>query len=302
MKFEDIMKIREFVEKNPKLVSFRQSERHPDLYVVKYKRKVFYNNLWTPELQEMRGLVVDKDWNVVVHPFTKIFNRGENGTDIHRDESVVAVRKINGFMACMTRYKGRNIISTTGSLDSDFVKLAEKYLKFLNIWTGFSYIFEICDPSDPHIVPERPGAYLIGMRDLVSGKMMPETFLDNERPKLVNLIHRDMDVHRPDWFVAPFGKVVEMSKRVLHEGFVVYGQKSGTILKIKSPHYLFTKFMARKNSLKLAEMLNEPQKVKQTVDEEFYPVVDFLSQNKDKFTALNEAERINYIRNFMGVA
>ena len=66
----DIKKIREFVENNPGLVTRKESIRYPGLFVLKYKRKVFYDNLWTPELQELRGLVVDEDWNIVVHPFT----------------------------------------------------------------------------------------------------------------------------------------------------------------------------------------------------------------------------------------
>jgi len=296
----NLAKIREFVEANPKLVSIKPSVRYPELYVVKYKRKVFYDNLWTPELMETRGLVVDKNWNVVVHPFTKIFNRGENGMDIHRDESVVAVRKVNGFMACLTRYKADNIISTTGSLDSDFVKLAEKHIQKLNIHIGYSYIFEICDPLDPHIIPERPGAYLIGMRNLGNGKMMSEDFLDNERPKLTNWIHGPA-VLRPDWIVAPFGKVVEMAQRSLQEGYVVYGQKSGKVLKLKSPYYLFTKFMARKDTGRLVEMLGKPETLKKTVDEEFYPLVDLLCKVRDTFAGLNERERIQYIRNYYGV-
>jgi hypothetical protein len=296
----DIQKIREFVEKNPKLVSVKPSIRYPHLFVIKYKHKVFYDNLWTPELMETRGLIVDKDWNVVVHPFTKIFNRGENGVDIHRDESVVAVTKINGFMACLTRYRSYNLVSTTGSLDSDFVKLAEKYLSRLSIWTGFSYIFEICDPSDPHIIPERSGAYLIGMRDLVSGKMMPEEFLDNERPKLVKMMSNVPDVHRPSWIVSPFGKIVDLSKKVLHEGFVIYGKKSGTVLKIKSPYYLFQKFVARKSILKLDNMLENPNEVKKTCDEEFYPVIDHLAQNRVEYVKMNEQKRLEYVRKFMG--
>jgi hypothetical protein len=295
----DIRKIREFVEKNPKLVNVKRSIRYPDLFVIKYKHKVFYDNLWTPELVETRGLVVDKDWNVVVHPFTKIFNRGENGVDIDRDEPVVAVTKINGFMACLTRYKSHNLVSTTGSLDSDFVTIAEKYLKSLNIWTGFSYVFEICDPSDPHIIPERPGAYLIGMRDLPSGKMMPEEFLDNESPKLVKWMSGDA-VLRPSWIVTSFGKIVDQSKNVLNEGFVVYGQKSGTALKIKSPYYLFQKFIARKSILRLETMLDNPDEIKRTCDEEFYSVIDFLSQNKTEYIQMDEQTRLQYIRKFMG--
>src|SRR5210317_2114978 len=96
--------LKQYTEDNPNLVNVRQSERYPELQVVKYKNKVFYKDLWTPELCEMRGLVVDKDWNVIVRPFDKIFNRGELlAPNWDHGEPVIAVRKVNGFMACLTK-------------------------------------------------------------------------------------------------------------------------------------------------------------------------------------------------------
>lgn len=41
--------MRKFVEDNPHLVS-RKKTSIDGLYVLKYKNKVFYKNLWTPEL------------------------------------------------------------------------------------------------------------------------------------------------------------------------------------------------------------------------------------------------------------
>ena len=51
--------IRRFVSENPDLVTYRQSKSHPDLYVLKYKKKVFFDNLWNNELEYCRGTVVD---------------------------------------------------------------------------------------------------------------------------------------------------------------------------------------------------------------------------------------------------
>lgn len=289
-------KIREFVEKNPKLVTRRESIKHPGLYVIKYTRKVFYDNLWAPELMEMRGLVVDKDYNVVIYPFTKIFNRGENGTDFPLDAQVDVIRKVNGFMACVTQYNGKNVVSTTGSLDSDFVVLAEKWVGNLNIHAGFTYMFEICDPSDPHIIKEVPGAYLIGMRNLDTFEMMPEDYLDLETSKLEYSLLSSPK--RPIWFQYRFSDVLELVKICKHEGFVVrLGDES---LKIKSPYYLVTKFLARMKQEKFLEKISNPNELKETIDEEFYGLVDHLYQIKEYVASLDDQGRISLIENYFG--
>ena len=45
------------------------------LSVLKYSKKVFYNNLWNKDkrLLDCRGIVVDSEDNIVVWPFTKVF-------------------------------------------------------------------------------------------------------------------------------------------------------------------------------------------------------------------------------------
>jgi len=285
----NIRNIREFVEKNPGLVSRRESITYPGLFVLKYKKKVFFDNLWTEELMETRGMVVDKNWNIVVHPFTKIFNHHENGTDIPRDEEVIATRKVNGFLGCVTQYQGKNLVSTTGSLDSDFVKLASKYIQDVRTIPDHTYMFEICDPLDPHIIPEEPGAYLIGLRDNRTGQMFSEYYLDG--------VAEELNLLRPEFFRGRFSEVVAKSKIVKHEGFVVYGKR--TTLKIKSPYYLTSKFFARKNMDKLATLISNPSSLKQTLDEEYYPLIDHLALNKEKFVSLDEQSRLDFIRNFL---
>ena len=128
----------------------KQSPRYPDLYVLKYNRKAFFNNLWTEELEQCRGLVVDKDFNVVVRPFRKIFNYMENGTTFDRDAMVTYTRKVNGFLGCLTfSEKYGTIYSTTGSLDSDYAEIVkyslepfvDDFIKDRNY--GRTYCFEI---------------------------------------------------------------------------------------------------------------------------------------------------------------
>jgi len=285
------LQLKDFAQANPHLVLQKPSVRHPDLFVVKYKNKVFYDNLWTPELQEMRGLVVDKDWNVIVRPFTKIFNRFENDTDIPLDEEVVAVRKVNGFLGCATYNMTRGlIISTTGSLDSDFAVLAEKHLAQCGdmLLPDCTYMFEIVDESDPHIIDEVPGPYLIGIRLISNGKLVSEAKLDKHR--------RYLNCLRPDWFRTTFGKVVEMTNRCRHEGFVVYG-KTNT-LKIKSPYYLVKKLFSRVDPMKICD--NWLDTAKTWIDEEYYPLVEHIRANKVEFVKLTAQERRDFMEDFIG--
>lgn len=256
------------------------------LSVLKYKNNVFWDNLWhtDPRLLECRGMVVDAEDNVVIWPFTKIFNRFENGTDLPADKVVDAVRKVNGFMASAGVYKGQLVVSTTGTLESEFAVMAKNHIisecndieHFIK-WAESAkatFLFEICDPSDPHIVAEDAGAYLIGVRiqnpDGTSF-MLPEGALDGianvtkfKRP----VIHQ----------MIKFSDVVEMSKKCQHEGYVVRepNYPFSLILKIKSPHYLAKKFLMRGGQNKWDMIWDNPEEAKKRVDEEYYGLIDWL--------------------------
>ena len=288
--------IKEFVENNPRLVLRKESKRYPDLFVLKYHNRVFYDNLWTPELMEMRGMVVDADYNIVGLPFKKIFNRFENNTDILRDEVVTAVEKINGFMGAATMHPVRGlIVSTTGSLDSDFVTLAEKYITPLkySLDVGYTYMFEIVDPSDPHIIKEKTGAYFLGRRNISTGEL--------ERPMQLNteLIRTELRLERlgvmiPKVLTLRFSDVVNKAKNSQREGYVVYS--ATTTLKIKSPYYLTKKLFARIRAEKVtSEWLIAN---KNNLPEEYYPLVDHINSNRDHFVSLEEQDRLTFIENF----
>lgn len=286
--------LKEFVESNPKLVSRKQSIPYPDLYVLKYQRCVFYNNKWNDILRECRGLVVDKDYNVVVHPFTKIFNRYENDANMDRDDIVYAVEKVNGFMAAVSMYKGKLIVSTTGSLNSDFVGYAKEMLgdmHHLSDMDGLTLLFEIVHPNDPHIIKEELGAYLIGARVIGSGVMLKEHTLDQ--------IGLDCNFKRPKWSLERFSDAVVMAKEATHEGYVLRRANDDYTLKIKSPYYLVTKLFARMGLTKLEHFLNNPNWGALKVDEEFIPLINYLISIKESFIILNEQQKIEVIRDFI---
>lgn len=266
-------------------------KEYGNLKLHKYSNKVFYNNLWHKDtkLLDARGLVLDSDDNIVQYPFTKIFNYGENNSYIDLDESVFVVKKINGFMAAVTLYKGEILVSTTGSLDSQYVDMAKEILPLEQmvpyLSEDYTYCFEIVHPNDPHIIRENVGAYLIGGR-----------FKQYNSPQIDACILRDlahkMGVYPPEYYYDIFGNVLRDVKTVQHEGYVVYSQDK--VIKLKSPYYLSNKFIARCNKL---EKIYTSQ-YRQYVDEEFYGLCEYLQQNfsQEQFKNIPEQERLHIVR------
>ena len=262
------------------------------LSVFKYARKVFYDALWNtdPLLLEARGIVLDDDGNKVIWPFTKVFNHNENGATCELSRDVCVIRKVNGFMAAVRIYKGELIVSTTGSLDSDFAVLARSHIEKLDtqaLRDNLTYIFEICDPTDPHIVAEEEGAYLIGARRMAGEFLMATEYqLDDLADEIGAL--------RPEWSYTTFKEAHIMAQECKHEGFMIRDANTDeTIMKIKSPHYLTKKFLMRMSAKKVEQMFNEKEEFLKSIDEEFYHVVHYITRwfTVERWTAYTDAER-----------
>lgn len=280
------------VQNHSGIVSRKASVAYPGLYVLKYKNKVFYKNLWDqhPLLKECRGLVVDSDYNVVSYPFTKIFNYGENGTSIPRDESVLGVRKVNGFLGVVTvTDRFGPVYSTTGSTDSDFAKLVKEHLEpFVRYFEPHvTYMFEIVDPSDPHIIREDMGAYLIGIRG-TDGSMMDPKELYKEAPI-------DPRIRVVSTETGRFSDFVKRMETDRTEGYVIYGE--GTTLKLKSNYYLVSKFLARKTEAKLREILIDQKET--WIDEDYDFVLSEIRKMPEGFISLSEQDRIDRIHHII---
>ena len=94
--------LKEYVESS-NLVNMR--ECGDGIYVLKYKKRVFYDNLWNQYIAECRGSIVDADFNLITYPFTKIYNYGiekEAPVFSEIDTLVTAFRKVNGFMVAVS--------------------------------------------------------------------------------------------------------------------------------------------------------------------------------------------------------
>jgi hypothetical protein len=285
-------KLKDFIEANPKLVRMQESVRYPGLYVIKYKKRVFYDNLWNDILEECRGLVVDADFNIVSRPFTKIYNYGveKRAPKFEADTLVDAYRKVNGFMAALTWYNGDILVSTTGSLDSKFVDYVydlidvEKYRQVLAEWPSYTFMFECVHPDDPHIIPEQAGMYLLGYRRKAWNSVAVGT----------SSVQHWFGSLPVEYFYVTVEELQRMAKECKHEGFVFYDE-DGRAAKIKSPYYLTCKWVARNPR---TDKLMRPD-IKKSLDEEYYPLIDAIQYNIEDYTAMNEQERLQWVRNFL---
>lgn len=287
---------------NRGLVSMKKQEQNDqEFYIFKYKNKVFYKNLWNEDdaLLESRGVVFTENGELAQLPLKKVFNLNENGTRVDPNKKVYGSRKANGFMLAVSYFDGDLLFSSTGSLTSEFVELGRN--AFLDqcknptsiINDNCTYIFEVCHKSDPHIVEEVEGVYLLGIRDKVTGRMVS--------PQLVNHVANLLGAHQVDTNVLSAGYFIEELPHVEHEGFMLYDYETHEpLVKLKSPHYLSKKAIMRLGKGKVDGMFDDPDRFKKRVDEEFYNVVDHIVYyyDKEQWKVMNDQQRREFIENY----
>lgn len=284
-----------------------------NMVLVKYAKKVFYDNLWNkhPLLLHARGHVFRKDTGEqVVYAPTKVFNYGENetGLGIPARQSVTTVEKINGFLANITFLpSGERIITTTGSFDSKYVDLAKKWVDdlkwselntfFLTDRSNMTFHFEIVDETDPHIVSNTQGAWLIGCKDgFGGGRIATEYQLDD--------IADVIGAFRPEWSILTKEEALELARTSKMEGYMIRKEDGAgeAYFKLKSPHYLTKKFLMRMGDKNVDKMFTDPEKFLKTQDEEFYGVIRHIVSGWDvsSWKALTDIDRRKIIEVFWG--
>lgn len=284
------------------------------LTLFKYAKSVFYNNLWHqhPALLRARGIVFNLALEVVQNPFTKVFNFGENGTTLPKSQVVVAATKMNGFLACVSRHpveRDRLLITTTGSFDSKFVDLVKDSIKKnramgpilreLREQPGLTLMFEVVHPEDPHIVQyseHQHGLYLIGARacEPIDSVEWTESELDAMAARMGPAIQRE------SWERLSFGALLDKARTATNaEGWMVRADDAGqqTLMKLKTPWYLTTKFLGRMTEGNVNFMFKNPPVFKQKLDEEFYPLVDRLTEEVTlaQYLAMAQADRVQLV-------
>ena len=294
------MNIKEEFNRNAKNV-IRKETSNPDLFVLKYHRNVFFSGKWNDFLRECRGMVIDSEWNIVSLPFCKIHNYGiEESAPVLKDRDlIVAARKVNGFMVAVTWYKDDLLWSTTGSIDSDYVKMAkgifeswseyekETFSLLVRLSPKLTFLFECVHPNDPHIVYEEPGLCFLGCRLKDTSKRGVKIYAQEDTA----YFWKGTPVKTVETLITTVGELKQLCDTVKHEGFVFHLLGYPEVAsKIKSKHYLTKKFLMRVTPQKLKLRINQMD-----VDEEFFPIIKKIQADQDAFAAMPEAERRAWI-------
>lgn len=259
--------IKEFITNNNSLVHIKdyQDGEFEGLKVVKPSRLSMHMQNWDSILMDLRGTVLDKDYNVLSLPFRKSFNRLEHQNwDFNRDDVVVYSKKLNGFMAAVTYIPsiGRPVVNTTGTLDSQFVNYADSMLPletfmFITqisleiISNGYcvpTFIFEIVHPEDPHIIEEECGAYLLGVRSTSWGDRDAQ-HNGIKQQEALDEIANHMGVKRPLYSTSRWSDLVIKAQTDLGEGFMAHDMHKNFAVKLKTPFYQVCKSLCRRNEL-----------------------------------------------------
>lgn len=283
----------------------------------KYSKKVFFDQLWAedPRILDARGIVLrTTDWSIVVLPFRKVYNLGEQDAvytaEEFGDTKLTWIEKVNGFMAAVTMVDGTLMVTTTGTFDSDFVKLAERRLAadgvlhvLRNMEPGVTFLFEICAKEDPHIVEEVEGCYLIGGRlhlgILMSDGSRHDTMHEDLLDKLAaSFCSKGAKLFRPNWGVNTFSEILAKVRDPAYhgEGVMVRDGSGAHVFKLKSPYYLGLKLLSRATFFLKPDF--DRRKMREKLEEEFYPLIDYIYDEVgvEAFKAMKDTDRVALLR------
>lgn len=256
-----------------RLVNVRDKD---GLRLFKYSRSAFFSRAWLDEhrdldfLRHARGIVFDvATKKVVCRPFDRV--EESSFEDISEMDLVKspnqlmdAEYKVNGFMAAVWFYNGRWNVSTTGSLESEYVDLAEDVLSGHRLFKALSspkfdrfkdytLLFEIVHKDDPHIISEQvteynSSAWLIGA-NLTSD--------DSDYQKVNFEILDELEylfginsamIFRPYRIKLTLQELIDSADSLRFEGYML-SVDGNMISKFKSPFYKILKYLGRTKKL-----------------------------------------------------
>jgi RNA ligase len=127
---------------------------HPTLplSIYNYSRTCQYENKWDDITKMCRGLILDKEGNVIAKAFNKFFNYEELTLNDIPEESFEVFEKLDGSLGILFWYQGKWILSSKGSFTSDqSIKGRDILNKKYNVEVlpkGYTTVVEIIYPEN----------------------------------------------------------------------------------------------------------------------------------------------------------
>lgn len=255
----------------------------------KYARKAMYDYLWLdiPELMECRGHTYCNTTKELVQAAPrKSFNYLERGwwDTVPLDSEVTLFKKINGYMACATIYNDELVVSTTGTTTSDYAKwakeLIERDYKLYDhvIDSDVTTLFEVVVPQDPHIVQEREGLHLLGVRQ-----------------KKQQGRYWAIGAHQK----TTLGEALKIANEDRGEGFMTYLDEFGydVVCKLKTPYYVGKKKLMRMTAKNVELMYAQTRTIENQLPEmwKFAPQMILEHHTKETWSAMSDQERRKFL-------
>ncbi|MFN8670937.1 MAG: T4 RnlA family RNA ligase [Candidatus Sericytochromatia bacterium] len=205
-------------------------QKHPieDLFIFNYSTKTQYESFWNDFTKIARGLITDKEGNIVARPFPKFFNLEED-KDPLPNENFEVFDKLDGSLGILYFIKDEPFIATRGSFDSFQAIKANEILKnkYKNIVfnKNYTYLFEIIYPENRIVVDYK------GLEDLIL-----IAIIDTESGKDLELQDLGMPIVKKFDGVKDIHKLRELEDMV-NEGFVIKF-KNDFRVKLKFTEYI----------------------------------------------------------------
>lgn len=245
----DIERLKKHAQDN--FVYVIESVRFPGLVMLHYVDACQYDNIWTPFSRLCRGLILDmKNQTVLAHPFNKFFNLGQveetKYTVLEGLKEFETSEKLDGSMIIMFKDPNTNklTLTTKGSFDSEHgiyanaLPLTPQFLINAERYTSRgTLIFELIAKQYQIVVNYKlkgykEGLYLIGYRDLVTGKLATFSEVDKIAGMLGVPTFKTYSFNSLDTLIATVKDLP-----VLEEGFVLR-YPNDLMVKVKGDAYL----------------------------------------------------------------
>ena len=228
-----------------------------DLYSVTYLHGGV--NFADPYIAMARGLVLDKDGNIILRGFSKFFNylqlhaehykkqytdewvnEHDNFLSTNKDKKYHAIEKLDGSLILMGEYKNKAILSSTSTTNQETELLSIAYENLVNKnknlterilnyckKTGQTLIFEYISPANRIVVEyENTDYVLIGIVDNYTGTYMSQDDLDS--------IAMEFGFTRPKRYIKTLQELTTDQKILKnHEGYIVFNEY-GNLIKFKT--------------------------------------------------------------------
>jgi len=252
---------------------------HPTLplTIYNYSKYCQFKSVWNEVTLQCRGLILDKDYNIVAKPFSKFFNLEEEKSI--PNEPYTIYEKLDGSLGILFFYDGWHI-ATRGSFTSEQSQRAQQILdqKYSHLLDSlnqdWTYLFEIIYPENRIVLDygNKEDLILLGIINRITLK---EEELGNYGfPYL-----------QPSQYNGMSFKQLKDLNLKNHEGFVIKFE-SGKRIKIKFEDYVqLHGIMTEFSNKKVWEMLRDGKDINELIEivpDEFFQKVKEVKDNLQK--------------------